>query len=130
MPREFSRTQRLASQMQRSISEIIASEVGDPRIGMVTVTGVEVSRDLAHAKVYVDSVVAEDDMSETLPALQQASAFIRHQLNSRLHVRMLPQLHFHSDRSNVEGARLSRLIDDAIAQDEERHQPAADTDDE
>jgi ribosome-binding factor A len=117
MPRDYSRAARLADQIQRDLSELIRLEVKDPRVGMVTITGVEVSRDLSHARVYVSSLAGEEAMQDSLRALQHAAGFLRSRLAHALTSRTVPALQFVYDASVERGARLSRLIDDALKQD-------------
>lgn len=119
MPREFSRTRRVAEQIQRELSVLIREELKDPRIGMVTISGVEVSRDLGHAKVFV-TVMDDSQKDDTLAALQHAGGFLRRELGRRMIIRTVPQLHFHFDESIERGARMSSLIDAAIAADREK----------
>ena len=114
MPREFSRTLRVAEQLQRELAELIRDEVKDPRLGMVSISGVEVSRDMAHAKVYV-SVLGEAQVAQdSLEALNHAAGFLRHELGRRMRLRSVPHLRFIHDRSLEEGARMSALIDEAL----------------
>lgn len=116
MPREFSRTRRVEAQIQRELAQLIQFELKDPRVGLVTVSGVEVSKDLAYAKVYVtalgDEAHSVDDM---LAALKHAAGFLRHELGKRLTTRVTPQLNFVYDASVERGAHLSALIDEALS---------------
>jgi len=121
MPKEFSRTRRVGEQIQRELSELIRKEVGDPRVGMVTINAVEVSRDLGHAKVFV-TVMDEERKDESLAALGRAAGFLRGALGRRMFIRTVPQLHFHYDESVTRGARLSSLIDQAVADDRKKHE--------
>jgi ribosome-binding factor A len=114
MPREFSRSSRLADQIQRDLSDLIRLEVRDPRVGLVTVTEVEVSRDLSHAKVYVTSLAGRDQAAQIQQALQHAAGFLRSRLAQGLKARTVPELHFVYDESVERGIRLSRLIDQAV----------------
>jgi ribosome-binding factor A len=114
MPREFSRASRLAEQIQRDLSELIRLELKDPRVGLVTVTAVEVSRDLSHAKVFVTSLTQGEAESQYLRALQHASGFLRNRLAHVLKTRTVPELHFVHDASIERGMRLSQLIDQAV----------------
>jgi ribosome-binding factor A len=114
MPREFSRSSRLAEQIQRDLSDLIRLEVRDPRVGLVTVTEVEVSRDLSHAKVYVTSLAGADQAAQSVQALQRAAGFLRSRLAQSLKARTVPELHFVYDESIERGVRLSRLIDQAV----------------
>ena len=114
MPRDFSRAARIADQIQRDLSDLIRQEVKDPRIGLVTITAVEVSRDLSHAKVYVSSLGGAASSEQSTQALQHAAGFLRSQLAQMIKVRSIPQLHFIYDVS-VERAPGSQLIDEAVA---------------
>jgi ribosome-binding factor A len=113
MPRDFSRASRLADQIQRDLSEVIRVELKDPRVGMITITAVEVSRDLSHARVFVTSLAGEQAMEESLRALRHAAGFLRSRLAGTLTSRTVPELQFVYDESVERGARLSRLIDEA-----------------
>jgi ribosome-binding factor A len=112
---------RLADQIQRDLAELIRREVKDPRVGLVTITGVEVSRDLSHAKVYVSSLAAEETHQATVEALQHAAGFLRARLGHALRVRQVPDLHFVYDESVERGIRLSQLIDAAV--ESNQHEP-------
>lgn len=120
MPKEFSRTRRVGEQIQRELSELIRTEVKDPRVGMVTINSVEVSKDLGHAKVYV-TVMDDAQREQTIQGLQRAAGFLRSELGRRMFIRAVPQLHFHYDESVARGARLSSLIDAALADDRKKH---------
>jgi ribosome-binding factor A len=107
---------RVADQIQRDLAEIIWSELKDPRVGMITLTEVQLTADYAHAKVYFTTLV--DDpvaVKNTIEALVKASGFLRNQLGLRLHIHTLPQLHFVHDTSTIRGIAMSRLIDEANA---------------
>ncbi|AKH63677.1 MULTISPECIES: 30S ribosome-binding factor RbfA [Photorhabdus] len=126
MAREFSRTQRVAQEMQKEIAIILQREVKDPRIGMATVSGVEVSRDLAYAKVFVTflNVLTEEHDSEVVKngtkALNEASGFIRSLLGKAMRLRVVPELTFSYDNSLVEGMRMSNLVTNVVKNDEQR----------
>lgn len=115
MPKEFSRTKRVAAQIQRELAELIQFEIKDPRIGLVTVSGVDVTRDLAYAKVYVTLLNPESGVDEALEALNHAAGFLRHELGKRMKLRIVPHITFLYDASVEEGANLSALIDSAVA---------------
>lgn len=115
MPREFSRSKRVAAQVQRELAQLIQFEVKDPRVGLVTVSGVELSRDLAYAKVFVTVLGAEQNVDEVLGALNHASGFMQRELGKRLSIRVTPHLTFLYDASVERGANLSALIDAAIS---------------
>ncbi|MCY1303304.1 30S ribosome-binding factor [compost metagenome] len=119
MAKDYSRTQRIGDQMQRELSELIRREVKDPRLGMVTITGVDVSRDLGHAKVHVTVMSADgsDSVAQSLKVLNDAAGFLRMHLTRAMKLRSVPQLHFHYDESVLRGAHLSALIERAVAED-------------
>ena len=119
MAQEYSRTQRVADQVQRELAMLIQQEVKDPRVGMATVSAVEVSKDMGHAKVYV-TILNRDDAEATQTAikvLNNAASFLRGQLGRRMQLRTLPSLRFHYDDSLKRGNHLSSLIDQARAKD-------------
>ncbi|GMR17047.1 MAG: 30S ribosome-binding factor RbfA [Gammaproteobacteria bacterium] len=113
MPREFSRSQRLGSQIQRTLSELLRLEVKDPRLGEVSLTTVELSRDLSVAKVYFSLLQPNGDSHEALDGLLRASGFLRAKLGAALKVRHVPELRFVHDDSVAHGAEISRLIANA-----------------
>jgi ribosome-binding factor A len=107
---------RVADQIQRDLAEIITFELKDPRVGMITLTEVQLTPDYAHAKVYF-TTLADDPLAiqNTLDGLTKAAGYIRAQLGLRLHIHTLPQLHFVHDRSTMRGMAMSKLIDEANA---------------
>lgn len=114
MARNAPRVRRIADQIQRELAELIRMEVKDPRVGMVTLTDVDVTADYAHAKVFFTRLGPEQALHEAEQALQHAAGFLRTQLSHRLRLRTVPQLHFVYDASVERGMRLSRLIDEAV----------------
>ena len=106
---------RIADQIQRSLAELIRLEVRDPRVGMVTLTGVELSRDQSHAKVFFTVLGTAAEVEEAGRGLQNAAGFLRSELSRELTTRKVPELHFEFDASVERGVRLSRLIDEAVA---------------
>ena len=108
------RRARIAEQIQRELAEIIRLELRDPRVGMVTLTGVEMSRDQSHAKVFFTVLGPESAAAEAGEGLTRASGFLRSSLAHRLSTRTVPELHFEHDESVERGVRLSRLIDEAV----------------
>ena len=115
MPRDFSRTLRVAEQIQRDLADLLRLEVKDPRIGMVTLTDVEVTNDYAHAKVFFTTLGTPAQIEAATEGLNRAAGFLRHELGHRIKLRSVPQLHFIYDESVERGARLSQLIDQAVS---------------
>ena len=110
------RRARIADQIQRELAEVIRTELRDPRVGvMVTLTGVEVSPDGSHAKVFFTVLGGEPAARDAGEGLQSAAGFLRKELAHRLSTRTVPELHFAFDESVERGVRLSRLIDEAVA---------------
>ena len=107
------RSFKVADQIQRDLTELIARELKDPRVGMVTVQAVEVTPDYAHAKVYFSVLIG--DPVETEEALNQAAGFLRNGLFKRLHIHTVPTLHFHFDRTTERAADMNALIAKAVA---------------
>ena len=108
------RRARIADQIQRELAELIRLEVRDPRVGMVTLTGVELSRDQSHAKVFFTVLGAPSDAAQAQEGLQRAAGFLRSGIAHRLTTRKVPELAFAFDESVERGVRLSRLIDEAV----------------
>lgn len=107
---------RVADQIQRDLAEIIAFELKDPRVGMITITEVQITADYAHAKVFFTTLMdSGEPLKNTLSGLEKASGFIRGQLGRRLTIHTLPALHFVHDTSTARGMELSKLIDEANA---------------
>ncbi len=117
MPREFSRNQRLGAQLQRILSELIRFETKDPGLANVSLTVVELSRDLSVAKIFFSLLNPDDDPQPALEGLQRASGFLRRRLGHELTVRHVPELRFVHDDSVAHGAEISRLIANAINAD-------------
>ncbi len=107
---------RVADQIQKDLAELIAMEVKDPRVGMITLTEVQLTPDYAHAKVFFTTLIDDPaSVQNTLQGLRKAAGFLRAQLGRRLHIHTLPELHFMHDISPARGAALSKLIDEANA---------------
>lgn len=105
---------RVADQIQRDLAEIIAFELKDPRVGMVTITEVQITPDYAHAKVFFTMLSDNKEaIKNTVNGLSAAAGFIRGQLGRRLTIHTLPELHFVHDTSTARGMELSKLIDEA-----------------
>ena len=126
MPKDYPRSRRIAEQIQRELSDIIRLELKDPRVGMITITDVEVTSDHEHAKIFftrlgdfanagkaTNAANAADNATVT-QALEHASGFLRSELAHRMRLRIVPQLHFEYDFSVERGVRLSNLIDEAV----------------
>ncbi len=120
MARDFNITDRIGDVMMRELSVIIQQELKDPRVGMITIAEVRVSKDLAYAKVFV-SVMMEEKSAETLEGLNKAAGFLRAQLAKRMSIRVIPQLRFVYDDTTIKANRISRMIDDAVASDKKDH---------
>jgi len=118
MAREFARTDRVGQEIQKEVAMIIQREVKDPRLGMVTVNAVEVTRDLAYAKIFVTFFTLEgQNVDESTDILNEASSYIRTLLAKRIKARIMPELRFIYDNSMVEGVRMTSLVDKAVASD-------------
>ncbi len=128
MPREYSRTLRVAEQIRRELAELIRNEVKDPRVGMVTISDVEVSKDLAHAKVFFSVLGNESDAAASAEGLHRAAGFLRRELGKVMRLRVVPELRFVYDDTQERGTRLSALIDRAVRDDRAKH-PESDSDD-
>lgn len=111
----FARTDRVAQQMQRELAELVRLELNDPRVRLLTITGVEVAGDYSHAKVFFTRLDGKN--AEAQEGLERASGFLRSQLARSLKLRIMPQLHFVYDSSVERGSHLSQLIDQAVASD-------------
>ena len=113
--KSFSRKDRVAEQIRRELAELIRSELKDPRVGMISITDVEVTADYAHAKVFFSTLAGSEHVAEVMTGLQKASGFLRRELGKRISIHMTPQLHFVFDQSLERGADLSALIQKAVA---------------
>ena len=107
------RSYQVADQIQRDLAELIARELKDPRVGMVTLQGVEVTPDYAHAKVFFS--ILTGDPAETAEGLNQAAGFLRNGLFKRLHIHTVPTLHFVYDRTTERAADMNALIAKAVS---------------
>ena len=107
---------RVADQIQKDLSELIAFELRDPRVGMITLAEVQITPDYAHAKIYFTMLKDDPEtVKNTLAGLQAASGYLRNMLGKRLHIHTLPALHFVHDTSVARGMAMSALIDQANA---------------
>ena len=128
MPREFTRAERVSDAIQQEVSVLICDSIRDPRVGMVSVTDVEVSRDLAYAKVHVTfvGVKSEEEIKGAIGALNGAAGYLRKLLASSIKMRKTPQLTFLFDESGRRGQQLSALIDYAVSSEKNRDNIAND----
>jgi ribosome-binding factor A len=122
MPKEFSRGHRIGDLIQRELAVLLQQEIKDPRVGMVTINEVKVSRDLAFADVYF-TMLPEGNSDGGTEVLNNAAGFLRSQLAKVMSTRTTPRLRFHYDESIENGARMSKVINDALKRDAANHQP-------
>ena len=122
MNKEFSRVDRLSQQMKKEMAVILQREIKDPRLHtMITVSDVEVSRDLSHAKVFVTFLgLADDKVEDNLKILNDASGFVRSLIGKRIQTRIVPHIRFAFDESLNEGIRMANLVSNARAEDDRR----------
>jgi ribosome-binding factor A len=114
MPKEFGRSQRVASQMQKELAFILQREIRDPRLGFITVNEVVVTKDLAVAKIYITVLNADDAMKkQNINALNEMAPNIRHQLAKRMRLRHISELRFYYDRSFDTGMRIAELLNES-----------------
>ena len=118
MPREFKGSERVAGSLRRELAKLIQLEIKDPEVGFVSLSDVEVTRDLSHAKVFI-TVFESEKAASSLKALQRAAGFLRKRLGQEMRIRSVPELHFHHDASVETGLRMDGLIDAAVASDRE-----------
>lgn len=112
--KSYPRANRIAEQMQRDLATLIRTEIKDPRVGLITITSVDVSRDYSHAKVFFTQLGEAADAKACGDGLNHAAGFLRHLLAERLGLRIMPMLHFVYDESVERGIYLSQLIDTAV----------------
>jgi len=110
----FQRSDRVAEQVRRDLADLIRVELKDPRVGMISLTAVELTPDYAHAKVFFTTLDSEH-LVEIETGLKRAAGFLRRELGRRIHIHTLPELHFVYDNSLERGASMSQLIDQASA---------------
>lgn len=106
------RPQRVALQIQHEVSMMISRNLKDRRIGFVTVTGVQMSPDLRHARIFVSLMGSEEEKNESLAALNHATGWIRHELGQRIRLKFLPDIFFLTDTSQDYGEHIDKLIDE------------------
>lgn len=120
------RTRRVGEQIRRELAELIRDELRDPRLALISMTSVEVSRDLAYARIYVTLMGDPAERNERVAELNRAAPLLRRELGRRMRLRVIPKLEFRYDEVVEQGARLSALIDAAVASDTRRHHDEAD----
>ncbi|GAA05522.1 MULTISPECIES: 30S ribosome-binding factor RbfA [Photobacterium] len=121
MAKEFSRTQRVAQQLQKELALILQRELKEPRLAMTTISSVDVSRDMGYAKVYITFLTIGDQTEEeSLAILREKAPYIRSLLGKQIRLRVTPELNFIFDQSLTEGMRISNLVTNAVRSDEER----------
>lgn len=118
MPREFKRSERVAGSLRRELAQLIQMEVKDPEVGFIGLSDVEVSRDLAHAKIFI-TVFESEKADSSLKALKRAAGFLRRRLGQEMRIHSVPELHFIHDSSVETGQRMDGLIEAAVATDRE-----------
>ena len=119
MHTESNRPRRIAGLLQRELSDLIRREVSDPRVGDVTLTAVDVSRDLSSARVYFTVFDKKHDVKDVAHALNHAAGYLRHHLRSRVDLRGIPNLRFVYDESVERGERIDSLLDHALHDEDE-----------
>lgn len=129
MPREFKRSDRVADAIQRSVADILRSEIRDPRVGMPNINAVHVPRDLSSAKVFVTFIGLDDaeEIDEAVAVLNDASGYVRSLVAKEMNMRSVPRIYFVYDKVAIEGQKLSTLIDQAV-QSDQLSQQTGDTD--
>ncbi|MGL4600066.1 MAG: 30S ribosome-binding factor RbfA [Plesiomonas sp.] len=127
MAKEFSRSKRVAQELQKEVAIILQREVKNPQIGMVTVSSVEVSRDLAYAKVFVTFLFDDNEaIASGLKSLRDSTGYIRTLVGKAMRLRIVPELRFEYDQSLTEGMRMSNLVTSVIKEDNRRRQDEPD----
>lgn len=121
MMKAFPRTRRVGEQIRRELAELIRDELRDPRLTLISMTSVEVSRDLTYARIYVTLLGDPAERTERVAELNRAAPLLRRELGRRMRIRIVPKLEFRYDEVVERGARLSALIDAAVAADADRH---------
>ncbi len=120
MGQEFSRALRVGEQIRRELAEQIR-KLKDPRIGMVTITDVEVTKDLSVARVFYSVLGEGDIITQTQKGLDRAAGFLRRELGHAMRLRVVPELRFLYDDTELKGNRIDQLIDEAINRDRQSH---------
>ena len=116
MARDFNRSERVAGQLRRDLARLIQQEIKDPEVGFVSLSDVEVTRDLSHAKIFI-TVFDPEKAKESLKALRRAAPFLRTRLAQAMRMRHVPELHFQHDDSVEQGSHIDELISKALNAD-------------
>ena len=122
MPKQSSRSRRIAEQIKRELAMLVQSGLKDPRLSLLTISAVEVSPDYAHAKIWFTTLNPDPDEKELVEVLNHSGTYLRKELGKGLRLRITPQLHFQYDNSSATGSHMSSLIDNAIAEDNDKEQ--------
>lgn len=118
---KMERTDRIAGEIQKEISDIIRNSIKDPRIPqMVSVTGVKVTKDLRYAKVYISIYGSDEEKKNAMTALKGAAGFVRREIGQRIQLRYTPEIIFEADDSIERGMHISKLIEETLHSDKER----------
>lgn len=128
MPKQSSRSRRVAEQIKRELAMLVQSGLKDPRLSLLTISAVEVSSDYAHAKIWFSTLNPDPDQDQLVEVLNFSGSFLRRELGKALRLRIVPQLHFQYDNSVENGSRMSSLIENAIAEDENKSPSSPGTD--
>ncbi len=133
MPADFSRSRRVGELIQRELATLLTREVKDPRLSLISITAVDVTRDMGLAKVFytiidLDEEHFDEHKKQVKEGLKKASGFLRYELGQRIKLRVVPSLDFRFDESVMRGVQLSHLIDTAIASDKTRNTSENSTD--
>ena len=119
MPKDYSRTRRVGEQIQREMAQLVQQEIKDPRLGIVTISAVKLSKDMSHANIFF-TILGDGEkndkntIDETVKILEGAAGFLRHELAKRMQLRIVPHIHFKYDESIAYGNDLSALINKAM----------------
>ena len=129
MPKDYSRTRRVGEQIQREMAQLVQQEVKDPRLGLVTISAVKLSKDMSHANIFFTVLDEEHPVADTLKVLEGAAGFLRHELAKRMQLRIVPQIHFKYDESIAYGNDLSALINKAMGMENPENRMSDNDDD-
>ena len=116
MPKEFSRARRVGGQIQRELADLIRTEIKDPGLGMISIVGVEVSKDMGRARVFISALDPQQGI-DSHKALERASGYLRRLLGQNMRLRTVPQLSFILDDTIAKGMEMDALINKALAED-------------